>query len=238
MTSSVHDFMSRSDYVRVGEKLYVLGKENKDFVERVKKDVAKLGTKEVGKRLLTKIGKGKHIVYISYHPEKHTAQPLDYANSMRRGVGCSTLITYPSIDKEYMGADTKPIPGPSWARFAHEAIHAKNNSYGKSCGMTQERGDKEIWTHDEEIHVIVGFPSKKEEKRTRPKITENAILREHNLPVRFSHIRKGDVFPQLKMTALAQRVVNAAFCECDVFRPKGYDNPPPIAYLSNSKYLR
>jgi hypothetical protein len=31
----------------------------------------------------------------------------------------------------------------------------------------------------------------------------------------------------------AQKVVNAVFCECDVFRPKGYNNPPPIANLSS-----
>lgn len=174
------------------------------FNEEVEKAFKILLTGRVGQRLIAKIGAGKHPIYIKESSQRSSADPDDLDSACNRNLGSSTIISlYLNIRVVFDQSTSTPIPSlvplegrvfdrngntiamPFFLSLAHELIHALHNSYGKNKAF-QKTVDRHVWSSDEEYHTIEGFPSKKA-TRAEPKITENAIRREHNLPERYGH---------------------------------------------------
>ncbi len=152
------------------------------FLTKVQEAMAKILEGEVGQRLIRKIGEGQEYVTIIHAVD---------ADNTRRDLwppsgGAGSTIQLSGRAKTMLDANGQEIPHPFFLTVAHELIHAYHNSYGKNKGVIC-CGNKEVWTNDEEYKTIIGWPSKNPQLRTRPKISENSIRSEHNLPDRFSH---------------------------------------------------
>lgn len=168
----------------------------KKFLETVETALSKINSKPVGQRLITKIGKGAHLVVINYSATDNSAISRDASLAVAKGYGTLTDIFVSCQDRIHVGKTSPEIVCPFFAVLAHELIHAYHNSYGKH--MTDSRGKQmisglvriedhqDIWTVFEEHYTIDGMPFQKV-SLAKPKITENAIRREHGLEERCSH---------------------------------------------------
>lgn len=184
-----------------------------DFLEHVKSDLTVLESREVGKRLITRISRGKHAVHISRGKDNYCVT-LDRLASCTRGKGSSSKISYSLKPHHRVDFRGKEYTVPPFFVLAHELIHAYHGSNGKDA-ITQGLAEcsSAWWKNREEIHTIRGFPSKNP-SRNKPKISENAILAEHGYPERFGHISADALktqSPSLLFNTLIQRVTDIFF---------------------------
>jgi Effector protein len=156
-----------------------------DFINIVNKDLEKIISTESGKRLIEKIGRGRHNIYIAYSKDNNLNITYKFKDDLalrcKRKKGCESIVSFnPFDDRDVLDLNEKRLTSPSFIKLAHELIHACHYSYGK-CAKEEEYSfiDKNVWTQPEEYKTITGF------KNT--KITENRIRQEHGLPERFSH---------------------------------------------------
>jgi len=200
------------------------------FNEKVQEAFKILASGRVGQRLISKIGAGRHQVFI-LQGDKSEVTPGFSDNlkgmeeSSDRTKGCVSFVRlkldqelvwrYSEKDRrlqwylkkriEYVhDMNGKPIEIPFFITLAHELIHAYHNTYGKNK-RHEFTMDTRVWSTDEEYKTIVGFPSKKP-FRMEPKITENTIRREHRLPERFGHIsfEKDPMIKEILQTRLQE----------------------------------
>lgn len=155
-----------------------------NFVSKVSLALINLSSGEVGQRLLKKIGKGRHIVIIQYTPDTSETIPLNSMAAGTYGVGSSSIIKISQDEYSVLDFNAKKVTYPFFVELAHELIHAYHNSYGKNKGSYNFSGCKDVWTNQEEFNTIMKPYSP---WRSKPKISENAILAEHGFPLRFSH---------------------------------------------------
>lgn len=184
------------------------------FLKQVDSDLTLLESQEVGKRLITRISGGKHAVYISKGISDE-AIALDSLAARTRGVGCSSKITYSLKADQLVDSRGKVHTTPAFLGLAHELIHAYHSANGKNA-RTEDLAEcsRSWWSNREEIHTIKGFPSKNP-SRSKPKISENAIRKEHGYPERFGHISALDDSKMqsspLKLDITAQLVTDVFF---------------------------
>jgi hypothetical protein len=168
----------------VGNNIYVqnCGRRPK-FLEIVKEAIELISSQEVGKRLITKIGQSRHQIRIIYSSNDETF-PLNSPNHFTPGVGCGSRIEI---------EDQSTTEAPFYIRLAHELIHAYHNSRGRNKAFVISDIVFNIvyasgkFTNAEEYNTIIGLPTKKVQ-RTKPKITENAIREEHQMPPRTTDV--------------------------------------------------
>ena len=163
----------------------VANEQSPHFESKVKAMLDSLEQISVGKRLIEKIGNAAHTIYIKQGNDFYCYRQNEDAKIL--GKGCASVITCPDSSENdiYHTASLTLASKPPLVDFAHELIHAYHNSRGKNA-RNLFRCDTLVWSNDEEYHTIMGFPSKKPDRKT-PKITENAILAALGLPERFGH---------------------------------------------------
>jgi hypothetical protein len=155
-------------------------KEDCNFLPRVKRCISQLEETATGKRLLEKISQSTSVIFIKHGP--FIILPLS-DDCYQRGVGCDTAVHCSISDHAYLCLDSK---WSSWdgIDLVQGLIQGYHNARGKNAAKSH-CVDKLIWKTDEHYHAIMGFPSKKSDRKM-PKITVNSILRELHRPAKFS----------------------------------------------------
>lgn len=158
-----------------------------DFRDKINSAIQTLFSQPCGRKLLLKIAFAKHSIRILY--EKHSgANPTDLKAASIPGVGTGSTIFLSDKALSVYNSKKEYIDMPFFIRLAHELIHACHNAYGTRREKTT--CDRELWSSNEEFYTIarenddVDEPS---QYAKEPKISENAIRREHNLPPRLGH---------------------------------------------------
>jgi len=191
----------------------------------------------IGKQLIEKIGNAPHKIYIKKGKDFFCVKENDDAENP--GKGCRSVILFPDLNsienRTYYTAKLSLERKPAFVDFGHELIHAYHNSKGKRV-INIFRCDTLIWSNDEEYHAIMGFPSKKENRKT-PKITENAILSSLGLMERFGHISQSSIKPVLyqRMKLVAQ--LYNQFCVENQYDGQSNNPPPPIINCSHKNLI-
>jgi hypothetical protein len=158
-----------------------------DFLGKITQNLRTLESREVGYRLIDRILRASHPVWIYYRDEKcHTRWKGDGLFSTRRVRGTTSKNMKFSPEgahgtgaEAWIELDPKAYDtaiSPFFINLGHELIHAYHIVYGKVALL------KYGYPQDEEFHTVFGFASKKPH-RTQPKISENALRYEHHLPV-------------------------------------------------------
>jgi len=191
MASSCDPFTSNFnhiEYIKVQENVFIQLNNNPPllFINKVCDAFKMLSNKEVGNRLITKIGKGKHIVVIKYSKDSDYTRAKMANYACMKGFGSDSKIKITEYSSSALDFDAKGISIPFFIKLAHELIHAYHNSYGKNIKWKDSSRCKEDWTNPEEIKTVMGA-GYGNYARSKPKICENAIREEHGLPLRFSH---------------------------------------------------
>lgn len=181
-----------------------------DFLDKVQQAIKEIRLGEVGERLLTRIGEGKHIVCIKYELESDETVYENEDNAQTKGVGSNSTIYVSGNSDIAVGYQGDSIAYPFYMILAHELIHAYHASYGKVRLVSEDIIEqKNLWTDMEEHKTIIGNPSKNP-MRNRSKIHENAIRKEHHLPLRYSHINGKNLSKkessEIKMTAQSHQI--------------------------------
>lgn len=164
----------------VCNNIIVHDEKNQIFLDKITSAIEILKSQNVGKRLINKIINGKHRVIIKYDRNVNNCEAHDSKEATKRGVGCSSTIRLNFEKPSLCGFKGEEIESPFFVKLAHELIHALHNSHGKNNGYSTCG----VWSNQEELKTI--YPEV-DLKRTKPKISENAIRAEHGLPLRFSH---------------------------------------------------
>lgn len=181
----------------------------------------------VAQRLLEKIGRGPHPIFITSGLVGTT-----FLGELELRKGCSSIISFSGRGTSYISPDGTSCFCPNFVSLAHELIHACHNSYGKN--RTFSTGcDSTVWTDPEEYHTIMGFPSKNPDRKT-PKITQNAILAALGLPERISHC-SGEVLNE-PHNPTTQRILATAkqykrFCDETHYHGQAHNPPPPMVQV-------
>lgn len=166
----------QDNYFNIGKKISIFSK-NPKFITKMQCALYILSRKETGHRLIGKIEKGGHNVVITESPSENECVFANRANAENREIGSPSTI-------HVTGNST---PGhPYYIVLGHELIHAMHASYGKVFSCSSNEVDRCVWSNNEEYNTIVGFPSKNP-KQAKPKITDNALRREHHVRERSTH---------------------------------------------------
>lgn len=198
------------------------------FESQVRSALDSLEQIEIGKRLIEKIAGASHKIFIKQGKGFYCCK--ENGDAEISGKGCRSLIIFPDLDpienRTYYTAQLSLALKPGFVDFAHELIHAYHNSKGKNA-KDIFRCDTLVWIRDEEYHTIMGFPSKKINRKT-PKITENAILAAIGLPERFGYVSSSSIKPVLyQRMKLVSQLYNR-FCLETRYEGQSKNPPPPI----------
>lgn len=225
-------------YRGIRPNIYVITRRNTphSFKAMVKSSLEALEKTAVGRRLLKKIERGSHPIFITSGSETCSSTDSDQHGATIRGKGVPTFIFYSGLNATYISSEGRSVLYPNFVTLGHELIHSLHNSYGKSAKKGIQC-DRIVWSTDEEYKTIMGFPSKTGTKK-EPKITENAILSALGLPERISHyggevLKDHDlVFERIRATAaLYQR-----FCKNSHYEGQAHNPPPPMVHITQ-EYL-
>lgn len=156
-----------------------------DFHKFITDNLNILESKDIGKRLISKIGLVDTMVTIEYS-EKTPFNCCTCEAKVDPQTGKSQFATIIITENphDYIGFSGERIQNKPFLSLANRLIEAYHYAVGKN--YTNVEIDKKIWTDGEIYHTIMGYPSKKN-TRTKPKVTENSIRAEHGIPLRFSH---------------------------------------------------
>lgn len=226
--------VARPEYTRYGNNIYIQSNvdECEDFAAKVIADYKKIEEGEVGKRMMDRIQRGAHAVFVCYG-SKYCARPHNDSEARMkgnlRGKGCSSTIFFNDKGSVLLDMQLKPLPSESYLALAHESIHAYNFSQGKA-----RAGELDIINTDlEEKHVIHGLPSKNP-NRKRPKISENAIREEHHERLRQTHLAADWVItPELKSASLNDRINHVVFGSGSITPIFGVDQDNTVPLFSD-----
>ncbi len=154
-----------------------------DFLLKLRIAIWVIDSREVGHRLLSKIGMLTHPIIITYG-KKSSCTPFNVRNSTQNGVGSASLIRLQEEPLPVMNIKNMYIRTPFFIQLAHELIHGYHNAKGQNQRL-KTVADPDVWTNEEEQRTIAGMHY----QITRaPKISENAIRSEHGLPQRHGHV--------------------------------------------------
>ena len=159
-----------------------------DFFTRLQDAVATLFSQPVGRRLLIKIAFAKHRVSVWYSADRSRTSAMEHCLASNRDVGTSSRILLSDKHMHVHNSKKEYIEMPFFIEFAHELIHAYHHIYGKE--RDTKTVDKELWSNDAEFYTIAGGKTDVDEPsqyQVKPKISENAIRKEHGLCARFGH---------------------------------------------------
>lgn len=158
-----------------------------DFRDKLNSALKTLLSEPCGRKLLLKIAFAKHSIRILYDKDS-CANPTDLKDASIRGVGTGSTIFLSDKPMSVFNSKKEYIDMPFFIRMAHELIHACHNAYGTRREKTT--CDRELWTSSEEFYTIAREKDDVEEPSQyakKPKISENAIRKEHNLAPRLGH---------------------------------------------------
>ena len=213
------------DYTQVRPNIYVKPtKKNPHFVSGIDSCISHLEKTVTGKRLLEKIGDSTHAVFIKHGPL--VVLPLN-GNCYEQGVGCDSIVQCSMLVEDYLCLDS------GWSAWdgiglVQGLVEGYHNCKGKNASQNHHV-DKLVWKTDEHYHAIMGFPSKKAERKT-PKITVNSILIELHRPARFSSHHYETLERKLLWKERVELALQVYHRTClEMKYDKNSNLPPPIA---------
>jgi len=190
------EWLRRKSFEKLGQNIWVsrngapLG-----FSERVREDLATIGSKPVGKQLLAHLYQGKHLIFIHYYPHRNCAIAARGLGHRLPGVGSSTSVLYNPWKKPTLfNIRGKVSTYPAWTSLAHELLHAYHNQQGTNRTKEADPIDRRIWKNAEEYQTILGLESQ---------INQYAILKEHGLTPRYGHVSCRNISSGLKRRLVA-----------------------------------
>lgn len=220
-------------YLTIFPNIVICPHQSPEFVSEVTKALNLINSKPVGKRLLEKIQRASHTVWIT---ESDTSETKFYTVGVvikGRGSDANMLLSRKiTTSITHIRGETV---NPFFIVFAHELIHVYHGFYGKHRTLTNVV-NKRLWHDDEEYQARVGFPSKKNKIRTQPKITENAIRDEHALPQVYTHLSaseldKPELAQQIKLHSVAHQTQTAFFQLLET--PEFLANPARLFFIGS-----
>lgn len=160
-------------------KVLIEEKTPDDFMDCVFFSLEQINSKPVGQRLIQKLDNSFCNITIKYDSE----DSVQFFREQQK-----VVISFQAAVDFSCGMDGKRLVDWPFISLAHELIHAYHFLYGKDKTFLP-CSNKLIWTDQEEYTTKMGSLDSPE--RIRPKISENAIRQEHDLPLTFGHHDEG-----------------------------------------------
>lgn len=221
-----------SQYIKVTNNIIICPNQPAEFIQAVQEATVTLASGPTGKRLLDKISKSSHVVWIKLGSLSETTF-YDALGAVTKGKGSDAEIRLSQTALAVIDIYGNETESTFFLDFAHELIHAKHGFDGKNLTMGMV-ADKQMWHDDEEYQTEYGIPSKKDKQRTQPKITENAIRQEHHFPPIYTHLyaqelKNPESAREIKLQSLAHRSAQAM--QTFLADPAFLNNPNKLAYI-------
>lgn len=199
-------------YIEVFPNIIICPDQPPGFDTAVRDVIARIASRPIGKRLLDKIAKANHVAWLTIGERSETTF-YDALGAVTKGKGSDAEIRLSLVTRAMISFDVKEAESPFFIDCVHEFIHLYRGFYGKNRSMGNV-ACKELWQDDDEYETMVGFPSKKDRERTKPKITENTIREEHSLPQVYTHLFASELIKpglseEIKFQSLAHRTTIA-----------------------------